>query len=149
MRATHTLATLQVSAAAYYEIAAKLRAAGYDHAFVDGLIDMTGIGLELRPPDDKAERDARADIVKRVVKVGDVLTHSGCGGCIFEHEFMGWSGAWMRGRPTRDTFRFEKMDGQREEKCHEADDIAPGNVTHINRVPVDVVEFLATKGVST
>jgi hypothetical protein len=49
MRTTHTLATLEISAAAYDEIASKLRAAGYDHVFVDGLVDMKGIGLERGP----------------------------------------------------------------------------------------------------
>jgi hypothetical protein len=44
---TRTIATLEVSAPAYEEIASKLRAAGYDQAFgTDGVIDMTGIGLE-------------------------------------------------------------------------------------------------------
>lgn len=44
---TRTLATLELSRAAYDEIAAKLAAAGYDHAFLDedGLIDLTGIGV--------------------------------------------------------------------------------------------------------
>lgn len=42
---TRTLAHLEVSAAAFDEIAAKLREAGYNHAFVDGAIDMEGIGL--------------------------------------------------------------------------------------------------------
>lgn len=42
---THTFAELEVSAAAYDEIAGKLREAGYGHAFVDGAIDMHGIGL--------------------------------------------------------------------------------------------------------
>lgn len=160
MGTTHTVATLEVSATAYDDIAGKMRAAGYDHAFLEpgngdhAIIDMVGIGLERGPTPDyvalrKAERDARAEIVKRVVKVGDVLTHSGCGGCIREHEFIGWDGNWMRGRPTRDTFRMENMDGRRQDKCHEADDIGPGNVTHINRVPVEAVEFLATKGASS
>jgi hypothetical protein len=45
IRTTHTYAELEVSAAAYDEIAAKLRAASYDHAFHDGTIDMQGIGL--------------------------------------------------------------------------------------------------------
>lgn len=45
IRQTHTYAELEVSAAAYDEIAGKLRAAGYDHAFHDGTIDMHGIGL--------------------------------------------------------------------------------------------------------
>ena len=45
--ATHTIATLTVSKAAYDEIAILLRGAGYDHVFmVDGTIDMTGIGLQ-------------------------------------------------------------------------------------------------------
>jgi hypothetical protein len=44
---TRTIATLEVSAAAYQEISAKLRAAGYDHAIgTNGVIDMNGIGLE-------------------------------------------------------------------------------------------------------
>jgi len=42
---THTYAELVVSASTYDEIAAKLRAAEYDHAFHDGVIDMHGIGL--------------------------------------------------------------------------------------------------------
>jgi CDGSH-type Zn-finger protein len=49
---THTYATLEVSALAYDEIAAKLRAAGYDHAFDtdEGAIDMQGIGLVRAAP---------------------------------------------------------------------------------------------------
>ena len=44
---SHTIAMLEVSAAAYQEISAKLRAAGYDHAIgTNGVIDMNGIGLE-------------------------------------------------------------------------------------------------------
>lgn len=45
--ATHTYAALDVSPAAYDEIAGKLRAAGYDHVFDNdnGAIDMHGIGL--------------------------------------------------------------------------------------------------------
>jgi hypothetical protein len=43
---TYTVATLEVSERVYNEIAEKLRAAGYDHAFdADGMIDMTHIGL--------------------------------------------------------------------------------------------------------
>lgn len=40
MKSTHTLATLEVSAAAYDEIAGKLRAAEYGHAFIG-----EGVGL--------------------------------------------------------------------------------------------------------
>lgn len=51
---THTFAELELSPAAYDEIAAKLKEAGYDHAFireirhgveVSATIDMHGIGV--------------------------------------------------------------------------------------------------------
>lgn len=51
LRQTRTYATLAVSKAAFEEIAAKLREAGYGHAFSHGdegegvVIDMHGIGL--------------------------------------------------------------------------------------------------------
>ncbi|MCY4470769.1 MAG: hypothetical protein OXC08_18805 [Thiotrichales bacterium] len=45
IRSTHTFVELAVSDAVYDEIASKLREAGYDHAFVDGAIDMHGIGF--------------------------------------------------------------------------------------------------------
>ena len=46
---THTYATLEISRAAYDEIAQKLRDAGYDHVFDGKTIDMHGIGLEPEP----------------------------------------------------------------------------------------------------
>jgi hypothetical protein len=58
LRQTHTFAELELSAAAYDEIAAKLREAGYDHAFelgpsgvpyAGGPIDMHGIGVTRGP----------------------------------------------------------------------------------------------------
>lgn len=46
MRQTHTYALLEISAEAYDEIAGKLRAAGYGHAFGSkGEIDMHGIAV--------------------------------------------------------------------------------------------------------
>ena len=42
---TYTFATMDVSKKTYDEIAGKLREAGYDHAFVDGALDMHGIAL--------------------------------------------------------------------------------------------------------
>lgn len=54
MRATHTYAILEISAAAFGEIRSKLLAAGYDHAFhMDGDkidIDMNGIAVRAAPP---------------------------------------------------------------------------------------------------
>lgn len=44
---THTFAKLEVSEKTYKEIKEKLEAAGYHHAFVDGVIDMNGIGLAI------------------------------------------------------------------------------------------------------
>lgn len=54
---THTLAEMQVSARVYEEIAAKLREAGYDHAFMeDGVISMQGIGITRPQPSAMAVR---------------------------------------------------------------------------------------------
>lgn len=54
-RSTYSFAELQVSQPTYDEIARKLRAGGWDHAFVadDDVIDMHGIGLKRDPlPED-------------------------------------------------------------------------------------------------
>lgn len=52
IRQTHTYVTLEISGAAYEEIARKLREAGYDHCFNDeGEIDMHGLALVMREPD--------------------------------------------------------------------------------------------------
>lgn len=60
-RATHTYAVLEISAAAYAEIRAKLLAAGYWHAVHDGtdreVIDMHGIAVAVQPP--KRSRNRR------------------------------------------------------------------------------------------
>lgn len=63
IRTTHTLAELELSPAAYDEIAEKLRDAGYHHAFItdrfvdDTMIDMQGIGItRLRPAANSAPR---------------------------------------------------------------------------------------------
>lgn len=46
---TYTLARLPIPRPLWDLIAAKLRAAGYDHVFHEGMIDMTHIGLEVDP----------------------------------------------------------------------------------------------------
>lgn len=57
LRSTYTVAGLELSRAAYDEIAKKLRAAGYDHCFSveDGreMIDMTHIGVMPEKEGDK------------------------------------------------------------------------------------------------
>ncbi len=56
-RATYTYAVLEVSAATYDEIAAKLRAAGYDHAFdsEEQTISMQGIALRAESTNEETE----------------------------------------------------------------------------------------------
>lgn len=81
---THTIATLEVSPAAHGEIAAKLRAAGYDHAFMEGgLIDMSGIGIEPAAPAESAgQHDVWAficDVAQQVPEKPDYW--SSCGQC--------------------------------------------------------------------
>ena len=50
MRNTYTVVTLEINAAAYDEIAQKLRAADYGHCFnSEGEIDMTGIAVVRGP----------------------------------------------------------------------------------------------------
>lgn len=74
LRSTYTYVELEVSAAAYDEIAGKLRAADYDHAFNDGTIDMHGIGLTkaayvpLVPAVPIADDPVYGDIRRRVVE---------------------------------------------------------------------------------
>ena len=46
---TRTFVELEVSQAAFDEIAGKLRAAGYAHACGDGIVDMHGIALTREP----------------------------------------------------------------------------------------------------
>lgn len=53
-RSTHTVVTLEVPAEMYDYVQAKLRDAGYAHAFFDGAIDMTGIAL-VKPDEPKKE----------------------------------------------------------------------------------------------
>lgn len=76
MRSTHTFAELGVSAAAYDEIAGKLREAGYDHAFIEAtvgsgglVIDMHGIGL-VRGPEDANPSQQETEMPEKPVESG-------------------------------------------------------------------------------
>ena len=48
---THIFATLEISPQAFDEIAKKMKDADYNHAFVDDVIDMHGIGLVRAVPE--------------------------------------------------------------------------------------------------
>lgn len=68
MSGTYTVVQLNVSAAAYDEIAAKLREVGYDHCFStyvkgyreDGeMIDMTGIAIVKEDGNEETNKEGR------------------------------------------------------------------------------------------
>jgi hypothetical protein len=57
LRTTHTFATLPVSKRTFEEIHRKLKAASYDHSFIDEeTIDMDGIGITYTPPTPKKKK---------------------------------------------------------------------------------------------
>ena len=65
---TYTYALMEVSAATYLEVAAKLREAGYEHAIgEDGELDMHGIAFirAFQPPPRKAKPVRPSRIVKK------------------------------------------------------------------------------------
>lgn len=66
------------------------------------------------------------------LKIGDTITHTRCLGLIEEHIFTGWDGHWICGRATKCTLRLSPGIARK------TNDIAPGNITHINREPVDL-----------
>lgn len=55
IRASHTIATLEVSIGTYAEVKMLLKEAGYEHAFDGDMIDMSGIGLVLPPAPTKVD----------------------------------------------------------------------------------------------
>lgn len=72
--------------------------------------------------------------LRKILRPGDTITHTRCMGCLEEHIYTGNDGQCLCGRPTRDTIRLGGPN-------REVNDIVPGNVTHINRIPVEVCEF--------
>jgi hypothetical protein len=89
----------------------------------------------------------RRRVLDAHLKVGDVLTHTRCMGSIEEHVFTGRDGIWLCGRPTLDTRKLGGLQGGA--KANAVNDISPGNVTHLNRVPLESVPLLASLSVST
>lgn len=62
IRQTHTFAVLHVSPATYNEVYQLLKAAGYDHVFIEQenrtVIDMHGIALAAKPVEDVGMDDS-------------------------------------------------------------------------------------------
>lgn len=98
IRQTHTYANLEVSPAAYDEVAAKLRAARYDHVFSEhGEIDMNGIALvaSAEPLNDALaemtrQKDAAYEERNKLVAVLTKFFPSGTARTAIE----GWSDDW-------------------------------------------------------
>lgn len=74
-------------------------------------------------------REQRYLWLKAALKPGDYVMHKRCLGYVEEHIFTGWDGPWICGKATGDTQRVNGTD-------RSANDIAPSNVTHINRRPI-------------
>ncbi len=81
-------------------------------------------------------RAERVDCLHRHLKAGDLVTFQVCGGSLREAVFRGWDGQWIVGGLTAETARRSKVSGV-------VDDIGPGNVTHVNREPIEILDFLA------
>lgn len=92
-------------------------------------------------PEERAEKIQfnveRAALLRRHLKIGDLLTHTRCMGSLEEHVFTGWNGHWLCGRRTAETKKYSKFSSKL------VDDIAPMNVTHVNRdnvLSLDVIK---------
>lgn len=88
-------------------------------------------------------QQAHVDLVRKHLKRGDLITHTRCMGLLEEHIFAETRGHWLCGTATPDTRRMARMEGKVHGATGFADDISPLNVTHINRVPVDALDFIA------
>jgi hypothetical protein len=87
--------------------------------------------------ENEALRKKNEEILARHLKIGDTLTHTRCCGILEEHLYIGHDGRWICGKPTKDQVRLTKC------TRHEVNDISPLSVTHLNRVPLDCLDFLA------
>ena len=108
------------------------------HVLTDGAYQQIGAAMKDVSPEE--EKTARLAVIEEILQVhlevGDIVTHTRCAGILEEHAYTGRDGTWLCGKPTRDTTRIGGT-------SYPANDIHPRNVTHINRVPLDVVPFLA------
>lgn len=78
--------------------------------------------------------------LRAYLRPGDIISHTRCMEVLEEHRFDGWDGHWITGRPTQATARLS-----RHGTMARANDIAPGNVTHINRESVRWIDFTAVR----
>jgi hypothetical protein len=129
---SHTYAILGISQAAYDEIAAKLRAAEYQHAFDGAVIDMHGIGLEVEAAPGAA-LDGAAPLQRyRCVSVRG-------GEPFFEAHADGHWVTWKDAISAREVSPSEKADLLRAARYLESDNDSDGEM--------NVVEALRIAGV--
>lgn len=76
------------------------------------------------------------EIVKKHLRPGDLITHTVCMGELQEHVFTGYDGNWLCGKPTKLTVKYGTCVNKY------TNDISPDNITHINRQPVECLDFL-------
>lgn len=69
--------------------------------------------------------------LKKILKKTDLITHTRCLGKVEEHYFDGFENNFICGKATKET---KKYDGSKK-----VNDIHINNVTHINRLPIDIV----------
>jgi hypothetical protein len=87
-----------------------------------------------------AECRARFDLIQLFIGHGVTVTHTVCLGILKEHVLVDIdqraSGEiWLCGYPTGDTMRLLG------DSFVPADDISPLSVTHVDRIPIDALEF--------
>jgi hypothetical protein len=94
-----------------------------------------------------SSRDDRIAMVLKHLKLGDIITHTRCMGLVEEHKATDIDFAAnkaLHGRATYDTSRMHHLHGSRGHGDQgETQDIHPANVTHINRIPVGMLDLLA------
>jgi hypothetical protein len=80
------------------------------------------------------------DKLRAYLRPGDVISHTVCMEILKEHRFERWDGRWIVGKPTQATAKLTEHG-----MMARAYDIAPGNVTHINRESVRWIDFTAVR----
>ena len=83
------------------------------------------------------EQIKHCELIRSILKSGDLITHTICMGELQEHIFIKWDDQWICGKPTKLTKKY----GTYVPKF--VNDIHPLNVTHINRQSPECIEFLS------
>ncbi|MBL4768107.1 MAG: hypothetical protein JKY94_10395 [Rhodobacteraceae bacterium] len=88
----------------------------------------------------KREAAAKAEIWQ-YLKPGDLITHTVCCRILEEHYFVGVDGHCIVGKPSHDTMLQKEAELEYSPEELITNDILFSCVTHINRCPIDALEF--------